>query len=133
MDVVCPAVKARELLRSLLNAEQRADYDNSSSFTVHGSLGNRYRIHPGVVANVTLMHHHGIAHLCAHPRGDLPYADVAIGQMLALETDERGFLRIAQVHWLSGGSMAKVISDLRGRRPSFWAWLSRGEWLSQEE
>lgn len=104
--------RAVELLRALLTPAQLAQYELDGAFEVVGSDGGRYRIRRGVSGNVRLLDPGGeeAAGLCAHPElrvhdddqqfvGHLPEADVAVGQMLLLQTDEAEFLRRANVHW----------------------------------
>lgn len=118
--------RARELLRALLSDEQWQDYLDHEYFDVLGSLGNVYRIRPGSAGNVRLLAPNGqeIAALCAHPVlgvrdeddryvGSLPDADVAVGQLLALMTDERDFFRRANRHWARPGS-EEVFRQLAG-------------------
>lgn len=96
--------KAERLLMSFLNADQQAQYRQDKSFDVMGSAGNVYRIRRGSAGNVDWIRPDGSVggRFCAHPdmytEGVLPLPDVAVAQMLALTTDERGFLRIANVH-----------------------------------
>lgn len=96
--------RARDLLCSLLTAEQALDYTEHRTFEVVGSAGNRYRIRPGSMGNVDYLHDGEVVGvLCAHPElwdgeGYLPDADVAVAQMLALTTDEAAFVRRANLH-----------------------------------
>jgi hypothetical protein len=98
---------------SLLSPEQQASYERDQAFVVIGSAGGIYRIRPGSAGNVDWIDPANSGHevagvLCAHPQlwtpdGSLPDPDVALAQMLALTTDEAGFVATANVH--------------RGRRP----------------
>ena len=73
---------------------------------VVGSEGNRYRLHVsryGTVGNVEWLKRNGHVggRICAHPslsRENLPMGDVVLAQMLAITTDEREFMRIANIH-----------------------------------
>lgn len=105
--------RAAGLLLSLLTPQQQQSYRETGSFEVIGSAGGRYRINKGTAGNVEWFDPatgRVAAKLCAHPsmrhdEGWLPESDVAVGQMLALTTDEPGFVQIANVH--------------AGRRPTF--------------
>ena len=97
--------RARDTLRTFLNPEQRADYDQHGHFYVEGSAGNLYKIERGNAGNVKYVDRatrRELASICAHPtmREEwLPDQDVALAQMLALATDEPLFTAIANVHW----------------------------------
>jgi hypothetical protein len=102
--------RARNTLLEFLTPEQRAEYEAHDHFVCTGSEGNRYRIERGNAGNVVYLDERGEAagRLCAHPSMReqwLPDSDVALAQMLALMTDERNFVQIANVH--------------RGRAPEF--------------
>jgi hypothetical protein len=87
-------VKANNRLMELLDSEQQKDLKNSGIFYL--TVGERrYKIMPGSV--VTLMGVDGQpeSSFCIHPTTSVPAADWAIAQKLMLETDEPGFLRIA--------------------------------------
>jgi len=98
--------RAVALLLSVLDEVQAAQYRRDRTFEVIGSHGGRYRIRPGTMANVDALDPVSGAvtgRLCAHPRawdgnGILPDADLALGQLLDLTTDEPGFCRTANVH-----------------------------------
>lgn len=103
-------LRATELLVSFLDEAQRAQYASDGTFDVIGSHGGRYRIETGVTGNVTILHNDEVVvRLCAHPEtdvyvderyvGTLPTPDVMLAQMLALQTDEVGFNRTANVYW----------------------------------
>lgn len=93
--------RARATLLSLLNAEQRAQYERDGQFVVQGSDGGRYRIRRGVAQNIEDLSvpYRGTI-LCAHPGmrvegGDLPTEDAMIAQLLMLRFDEPAFLAVA--------------------------------------
>lgn len=99
-------------LLAVLSPEQRQSYLANETFRVLGSAGGRYRVWPGRAGNVYALDTQGreVAKLCAHPQlgcfdglgrrlGFLPDQDVALAQMLALTSDEPGFLAVANVHW----------------------------------
>lgn len=101
--------RADELLQSMLSEQQREAYRLTGEFEVMGSAGGVYRIRRGTSGNVDWIAPDGTvgARLCAHPEmreGWMPDQDVALAQMLALRTDEAGFIGMANVH--------------AGRRPS---------------
>ena len=87
--------KARALLLAWLSDKQRNTLTRYGFFEVTGSRGNTYRILPGVTFNVQLMRG-GVANAayCAAPRG-VPEADVHLAQALALMSNERAFLDVA--------------------------------------
>jgi hypothetical protein len=105
--------RATTILRELLTPQQRADFERDRAFQVVGSAGGLYRIRYGTAGNVEWWEPGSPSEvagvLCAHPDmwdgvGWLPTPDVMLAQMLALTTDEPGFVRTANVH--------------RGRRPA---------------
>jgi hypothetical protein len=104
------SARAEELLLSLLTDEQAASYRERGWFEVRGSRGGRWRIrNRGQSGNVDLMPEIGEereATYCAHPPGALPDADAHAAQMLALVTDEEGFLRVANCHYRRPGLRA---------------------------
>ena len=90
--------KAKSLLFSLLNGEQRAEYDKSGTFVVTASDGTRYRLKKGWAGNVTELDALGkaIARLCIHlPNRDMPEHDNLVAQKLMLENDIGLFRRTA--------------------------------------
>jgi hypothetical protein len=101
--------RAKETLESLLTQEQIEDLRRTKAFELITQSGRRYRIRRGVSGNVRLVEDgREVEALCAHPRtslhddagrylGALPSEDVMIAQMLALNADEEGFRRIANI------------------------------------
>ena len=88
--------KADELLKAVLNDEQRADYDLNRSFVV--VLKNTsYRLKKGRTGNVKELDRDGreIASYCIHPAMRCPNADTLVAQKFMLETDEAEFKRVA--------------------------------------
>lgn len=90
--------QATTLLLSYLSPEQSAQYRQSNSFDVVGSLGGNYRVSYGRAENIS--RRTDGATLCCGPRSDdqgerLPIPDVMLAQYLALITDEAAFLRVA--------------------------------------
>jgi hypothetical protein len=89
---------ARTLLESRLDERQLASYRAGDGIPVRGSAGTDFLIGPGYVSNVAVLHPdtgREVNRVCAHPGGHLPEPDMHLGQMLALITDEPGFLRVA--------------------------------------
>jgi hypothetical protein len=101
--------RAKETLESLLTQEQIDDLRRTKAFELITQSGKRYRIRRGVSGNVRLVEDgREVEALCAHPRtslyddagrylGALPSEDVMIAQMLALDADEEGFRRVANI------------------------------------
>ena len=90
--------RGRKLLTEWLSPEQWAQYEAYGFFDVIGSdTGRRYRIRHGTVANVYEIDEAGQirAGWCFVPTGNLVAGDVVLAQKIALETDERGALAVA--------------------------------------
>jgi hypothetical protein len=86
------------LMRCWLSPEQRAEFDDSSSFEVVGcDSGKRYRIYRGTAQNVFEIDNAGQPKvgLCFMPSGELVAGDVMLAQKIALETNENGALAVA--------------------------------------
>jgi hypothetical protein len=86
------------LLRHWLSPEQRAQFDGLGYFEVVGSdSGTRYRIYRGSATNVYQMDLDGRHHAgwCFMPCGELVAGDVMLAQKIALETNERSTLMVA--------------------------------------
>jgi len=97
------SARARELLFRFLTDEQRESYESALYFETIGSLGTRFRIKRNTMANIEILDSTGamVAALCAHPRDDsewLPEADKHLGQLLAIQNDEREIMRVANCH-----------------------------------
>src|ERR1700716_467916 len=87
-----------ELLKEWLSPEQFAQYDANSYFEVTGChSGKRYRISHGTSMNIHELD--GAGHPCVGwcfaPKGHLVAGDVMLAQKIALETDERRTLAVA--------------------------------------
>jgi hypothetical protein len=103
--VMRPAERAPEaeargmtLLKEWLTPAQRQDLQHFGFFQVTGSHSRKhYRICIGVVQNVLELDHTGtpVCGWCFAPAGSLVPGDVMLAQKIALETDERVALRIA--------------------------------------
>jgi hypothetical protein len=86
------------LLREWLSSEQQAQFDASKCFDVVGcDSGRRYRIHHAAGTNVHEIDDAGRAVMgwCFVPSGDLVAGDVMLAQKIALETNERAALAVA--------------------------------------
>lgn len=88
--------RSLHLLRTMLDAEQRQQFDVLAYFDViaRGSQ-KRYRIHTGTHGNVRLLDgDREVVRYCAQPDG-VPTADAMLAQKLQIEHDEAGFLSVA--------------------------------------
>ena len=87
------------LLREWLSSKQRAQFDAMKWFDVIGcDTGTRYRICYGRATNVVEIDEadRPTVGWCFVPMGPLVAGDVMLAQKIALETDERTALSIAQ-------------------------------------
>jgi hypothetical protein len=87
-----------QLLKEWLTPEQIAQYDAKSYFEVTGChSGKRYRISHGTSMNIRELDGAGRPRVgwCFAPKGHLVAGDVMLAQKIALETDERGALTVA--------------------------------------
>ena len=92
-----------ELLKEWLSSEQSAQYDAKRYFEVIGChSGKRYRISHGTSMNVRELDGAGRPRVgwCFVPKGHLVAGDVMLAQKIALETDERGALAVANRFFL---------------------------------
>jgi hypothetical protein len=90
--------KARALLRRWLSPAQLEQYEKMGYFEVVGSdSGKRYRIRRYSQMNIEELDERGVrvAVWCFVPKGNLPVGDVMLAQKIALETEERAALAIA--------------------------------------
>lgn len=89
--------KAKELLIQFLTPEQTAMLETMKAIAVQSVTGKQYRIRKGWAGNIDELNERGevVARLCVHPNINIPEYDNMLGQMLALQTDEAGLLRIA--------------------------------------
>jgi hypothetical protein len=86
------------LLRKWLSPEQQAQFDAFRHFDVIGcDTGTRYRIRHGAAPNVHEIDAEGrpIMGWCFVPSGPLVPGDVMLAQKIALETNERAALAVA--------------------------------------
>ncbi|QOZ38099.1 hypothetical protein XH92_24565 [Bradyrhizobium sp. CCBAU 53421] len=87
------------LLSAWLSPEQRAQFEKSNRFDVIGSeSGKRYRICYGTSTNVYEVDGRDriVVGWCFRPVGCLVAGDVMLAQKIALETNERETLMVAQ-------------------------------------
>ena len=93
-----PQTRGLRLLRTWLSPEQRAQFDALGYFDVIGGVsGRRYRIYPGVSANIHEIGEDGAPKMgwCFAPNGGLVPGDVMLAQKVALETSECAALAVA--------------------------------------
>jgi hypothetical protein len=92
-------MRGLRLLREWLSPDQLAQFDAHNYFDVRGChSGKRYRIRHGTQTNIYELDHAGRlqAGWCFVPKDCLVAGDVILAQKIALETDERGALEVAQ-------------------------------------
>lgn len=93
-----PDARGRRLLAEWLSPKQRAQFEEHRYFDVVGcDTGRTYRIHYGTAANVHEIDCAGrpTTGWCFVPSGFLVPGDVMLAQKIALETDERNALALA--------------------------------------
>ena len=93
-----PDGRGQRLLRQWLTPDQRELFDAKRYLDVTGChSGKRYRIYYGVLSNIRELDEHGEprAGLCLIPAQTLPPGDVMLAQKIALETNERAALAVA--------------------------------------
>ena len=98
--------RALTLLKGWLSPTQRACYERFRYFDVTGSdTGTRYRIHHGTQTNIDELGSTGhlVCKWCFVPDGNLVAGDVMLAQKIALETNERGALTVANRSFVSSG------------------------------
>lgn len=99
-------VRGITLLGEWLSPEQRAQFDAFRYFDViGGDTGRRYRIRHGTATNVHEIDTEGrpIMGWCFIPSGSLVAGDVMLAQKIALETNERAAIDIANRFPVQGG------------------------------
>ena len=90
--------RGKALLREWLSPEQKAQFDASKGFDVVGcDSGRRYRISHGTETNVHELDDAGrpVMGWCFVPSRHLVAGDVMLAQKIALETNERAALAVA--------------------------------------
>jgi hypothetical protein len=93
-------------LKEWLSPEQFAQYDAKSYFEVTGChSGKRYRISHSTTMNIHELDGAGYPCVgwCFTPKGYLVAGDVMLAQKIALETDERGALTVANKFFVPTG------------------------------
>ena len=106
-----------KLLREWLSPGQRAQFDAENYFDVIGcDSGKKYRIRYGTAANVDELDGAGVPCMgwCFVPNAYLVAGDVMLAQKIALETNERGALAVAN-KFPRPLSNAPVITTVRSR------------------
>ncbi len=101
-----------ELLKEWLSPEQFAQYAATSYFEVTGChSGKRYRISHGTSMNIQELDGAGRPRVgwCFAPKGYLVAGDVMLAQKIALETDERGALAVANKFLVAAGRRSTVL------------------------
>lgn len=86
------------LLKEWLSPAQRAEYEKLQHFEVRGcDTGARYRIRHGTQMNIEQLDRNGrrVCGWCFLPEGGLVAGDVMLAQKIALETNERAALKVA--------------------------------------
>lgn len=86
------------LLKEWLSPEQRASYEQHQYFEVRGGeTGERYRIRHGTQMNIEQLDKDGrrVCGWCFLPEGGLVAGDVMLAQKIALETNEKAALKVA--------------------------------------
>ena len=95
-----------KLLKQWLSPEQFAQYDAKSYFEVIGChSGKRYRVNRGTSMNIHELDGAGCPCVgwCFVPKGHLAAGDIMLAQKIALETDERDALAVANRFPVSRG------------------------------
>lgn len=87
--------QAEQLLRRLLSPMQVEHYRAHLCFRVRGSQGGLYEIAHGYSGNVYEIEPSYGRRYCAHPPMNVPVEAAMVGQLLMINTDESGFLRVA--------------------------------------
>ena len=108
-----------ELLKEWLSPEQFAQYDAKCYFEVTAChSGKRYRINHGTSMNIHELDGAGRPRVgwCFAPKGYLVAGDVMLAQKIALETDERSALAVANRFFVPTGHCEWPNSaSIRGR------------------
>ena len=90
--------RAFALLKNWLSPKQLAQYEREGQFEVIGChSGKRYRIRRARNVNIDELGKQGsrVAVWCFGPHGYLPVGDVMLAQKIALETNEKAALQVA--------------------------------------
>ena len=103
--------RALRLLKDWLSPEQLASYERFRYFDViGGDTGTRFRIHHGTQTNIEELSSSGrlVCKWCFVPDGDLAAGDVMLTQKIALETNERGALMVANRSLYRGAGFQRL-------------------------
>jgi hypothetical protein len=104
--------EAKALLKEWLSPEQLVQYEQNRWFEVVGSkTGKRYRIQEGQQQNVYELDAKGrpLRGWCFMPKGSLAAGDVMLAQKIALETDEKGTMKVA-LRFSAGTGLGRFVS-----------------------
>lgn len=116
--------RAEKLLLDALTEDQRKEFEETKSFTVVGShSGKRYRIRHGRQMNIDELDKDGekVCGWCFLPSGGLVAGDCMLAQKIALETDEKEALRIAnKFPIVYEGALDGIVNWEPRSRP--WRW-----------
>jgi hypothetical protein len=91
-------VKAKALLHSLLDAQQRQQLERDRFFEFVSQTGRRMRMKHGYSRNIDVLGEDGkrVQTLCAHPRDwELVPEDHMVAQLLTLRHNEAAFMQVA--------------------------------------
>jgi len=87
-----------ELLKRWLSREQLDQFETKGCFEVMGcDTGRRYRISQGAGMNIYELNDGGDIGWCFVPQGYLAIGDVMLAQKIALESNERAALAVANI------------------------------------
>ena len=120
-----------QLLKEWLSPAQLEQYERVGSFEVTGSHSRkRYRIRPGLSYNVDELDADGreVMRYCFVPEGSLVLGDQMLAQKVALETDEKAALKVANRE----GAPVTVAWYIQGNpdpRPGVFGRLFQGVWF----
>ncbi|MBT2213488.1 hypothetical protein [Actinomadura sp. NEAU-AAG7] len=94
--------KAFHVLAAILDEDNRARLESGKHLVITGSHGGRYAVQTGYSGNVYRLDVKGqpFTSYCAHPpmiagTRDVPVQVAMVAQILAIQTDEIEFLRVA--------------------------------------
>jgi len=117
--------KGLALLKEWLSPAQREQYEKHKHFEViGGATGKRYRIKHGRQQNIEELDKNGNPKCgwCFLPEGGLVAGDVMLAQKIALETNEKAALKIANQFPVAGGSV-RFGTRVLDMRPGAVTWM----------
>jgi hypothetical protein len=105
--------RAREMLMSLLDRDQRAMFQKEEVIIEVAPSGNRYRLKFAVTGNIERLNSRGrpVERLCVHPAG-VPVGDVLATQLLLIRTDEDELRRMANITNPANGQLIQRAAPL---------------------